>query len=221
MKNRVYIARTDALNDESVFRRLYNAASPERRRKTDDMYFRKDKMLSLAAEALLRKSLDDMGLTDSIVIYGKNGKPYIAGNDIFFSLSHSEKTVMCAISQSEIGADTEKVTEIDLDIAKHFFHPAEYEMLAGAPGDAQRQDIFFRLWTLKESFAKVLGLGMHLPFDSFCIDIQDGNISVWQDINNEKYCFKEYELNDGYKYSVCSLSWEYEDMVRCVALENL
>lgn len=221
MKNRVYITRTDELNDESVFNRLYNAASPERRRKTDNLFFRKDKMLSIAAEALLRKSLYDVGITDYSVIYGKNGKPYIADNGIYFNLSHSEKMVMCVISELEIGADTEKVTEIDLDIAERNFHPAEYEILASIPTNAERQDMFFRLWTLKESFTKALGLGILLPFDSFCIDIHDGNISVQQNINNEKYYFNEYELNDGYKYSVCSLSAEFENNVRFISLKYL
>ena len=117
MRNKIYIARTDALNDESVFQRLYDSASPYRRRKTERLIFRKDKMLSLAAEELLSIALADNGITDFSVVYGENGKLYLRNNELYFSLSHSGDMVMCAISEAEIGADTEKVTEIDLDIA--------------------------------------------------------------------------------------------------------
>ena len=139
MRNKIYIARTDALNDESVFQRLYDSASPYRRRKTERLIFRKDKMLSLAAEELLSIALADNGITDFSVVYGENGKPYLRNNELYFSLSHSGDMVMCAISEAEIGADTEKVTEIDLDIAKRYFYPEEYEMLTKIETDAERK----------------------------------------------------------------------------------
>ena len=219
MRNKIYIARTDALNDESVFQRLYDSASPYRRRKTERLIFRKDKMLSLAAEKLLSIALADNGITDFSVVYGENGKPYLRNNELYFSLSHSGDMVMCAISEAEIGADTEKVTEIDLDIAKRYFYPEEYEMLTKIETDAERRDMFFRLWTLKESYAKALGIGMLLPFDSFCIDIKNGNITVRQTANNGKFFFKEYELNDGYKYSVCGLFPQFEENIAVVSLK--
>ena len=83
MRNKIYIARTDALNDESVFQRLYDSASPYRRRKTERLIFRKDKMLSLAAEELLSIALADNGITDFSVVYGENGKPYLRNNELY------------------------------------------------------------------------------------------------------------------------------------------
>ena len=35
----------------------------------------------------------------------------------------------------------------------------------------KRCEEFYRLWTLKESFMKVTGLGMKLPLDSFCFQL--------------------------------------------------
>ena len=216
MKNKVFIARTDDLNDDTVFMRLYHAVSSETRSKIDNLSFRKDKMLSLATEILLKIALNSIGITEYTIKHSDEGKPYLTNNEIHFSLSHSEETVMCAISETEIGADVEKVSDIDMKIAKRFFHPAEYELMTKLHTDTEMRDLFFRLWTLKESFLKAVGLGLLLPLDSFQIEIKDSDISLRQNINEEQYYFKEYLLNDGYRYSVCSLSPEFEDNVSVV-----
>ena len=78
--------------------------------------------------------------------------------------------------------------------------------------------MFFRLWTLKESFVKALGKGILMPFDSFCIDFSGGEISVRQNATSQQYFFKEYALCDGFKYAVCGLCGEFEDKVRFVEL---
>lgn len=220
MKNRIYIARTEELKNDALFGRLYSTVSPGRREKIDRMVFDKDKRLSLAAGLLLVKALRDMGTEDYSVVYGKNGKPYLKDKDIYFNLSHSEEAVMCAVSRCEIGCDTEKVTDIDLEIAKRFFYNKEYEMIISGRTDAERQDMFFRLWTLKESFMKATGLGMELPLDSFGIEITADGISVRQNIRKEKYYFKEYNLSDGYKYAVCSLLPHFENEAELVTFST-
>lgn len=221
MKNKVYVAHTDAFfNDDNIFRKLYDCASQERKTKTDKFVFRKDKLLSLTAEALLKKALSDIGITDCDIRYSEYGKPYSAGKDIFFSLSHSEKAVMCAVSEMEIGADTEKITAFEPGIAERFFHRKESEMLLNAP-NSEKAELFFRLWTLKESFTKALGLGMSQPFNSFFIDITKEPATVCRDITDEEYFFKEYKTDDGYKYAVCSLCPDFENEIRFVKIEEI
>ena len=217
--NKIYIARTDELKDDILFGRLYNAVSRDRREKTDKLIFRKDKMLSLAADALLKNALSDREIEDFTLEYGKNGKPYIRDKNIYFNLSHSENTVMCAVSDMEIGCDVEKVTDIDIEIAKRFFHSAEYEMLAREQTGEGKRDIFFRLWTIKESFVKATGLGMVLPMNSFRIDINKDKVSVLQNVNSERYYFKEYDFNDGYKYAVCGLSPDFDERAEFVTFK--
>lgn len=218
--NKVYIARTEDLKDNILFYKLYNEVSCHRREKVDRLIFRKDKMLSLVAEALLRKALSDRGIKDYTFEYGRNGKPYIRDKDIYFNLSHSEHMVMCAVSELEVGCDTEKITDIDFEIAKRLFHHAEYEMIAKEGTEEEKRHMFFRLWTLKESFMKATGLGMELSPNSFCIDIKNNEISVLQNISKKKYYFKEYDFNDGYKYAVCSLGLNFEDRVEFVSFKE-
>ncbi len=210
-KTKVYVSDTSFLKDKSVFGELYKTVSPDRQRKIDAFLFEKDKMLCLAAELLLKRALSDAGIERYKVKYGSFGKPYIANESICFNLSHSEDMVMCVISSEEVGCDVEKITDIDLEIAKRFFYTTEYDAITAAKSVEERRNTFFRLWTLKESFMKATGLGMKLPLDSFRIDIDGAEITVCQNADQKRYFFKEYNFNNGYKYAACSSTDDFDD----------
>lgn len=207
-KTKVYLSDTKLLKDKSVFGQLYKTVPPYRQRKVDAFVFEKDKMLCLSAELILKKALFDVGIDDYKIRCDHFGKPYIENESVCFNLSHSGEMVMCAISPKEVGCDVEKITDIDLEIAKRFFYTTEYDAIISAQN---QRDTFFRLWTLKESFMKSTGLGMKLPLDSFKIEIDTNKITVTQNVNQNNYYFNEYNLNDGYKYAVCSRLPEIDD----------
>ena len=56
------------------------------------------------------------------------------------------------------------------DIASRFFHREEVRYLNTVLPSA-RDDAFYKLWTLKESFVKSTGRGLDLPLRSFWVDI--------------------------------------------------
>ena len=202
---KVYTADVGTLTDAGRFHRLYDQVSPERRAKVDRMRFEKDKCLSLGAGALLEAALAAEGVSDFTMTLAHDGKPRLAHDkNVHFNLSHSGTKVMCALSDSEIGCDVEQIKESDMKIAKRFFHPAEYEALMQC-GDTERNGLFFRYWTLKESFMKATGLGFRLPLDAFRIVPDGGRIRVEQSVDTRAYHFMEIDLNDGYQYAVCSV----------------
>lgn len=216
----VYVADTAALYDDAVFAIAYRNVSHERRAKVDQFLFKKDKVLSLGAELLLQYGLNAHGITEYEMGYGKNGKPYLQrckyqdesmGNRALphFNLSHSEERIMCVISDCAVGCDVEKVTDIELEVAEHIFPPKEYEKIASQRTYEAQKNMFFKLWTLKESLMKATGLGMELSPESFCVDIRNGN---------DGYHFEEYELFDGYRYAVCGLADEFESLLETVDL---
>ena len=51
------------------------------------------------------------GKKEYAVKHTENGKPY-TDEGIYFSLSHTEGFTVCAVSDSEVGADTEKIRPI-------------------------------------------------------------------------------------------------------------
>jgi len=217
-----YYSDTCALADRGLFERLYSTVSDYRRSKIDGYIFDKDKRLSLGVELLLRKALEDMGEDAdlSCIDTVANGKPVIRGSDFHFNLSHSEERVMCSVSDSDVGCDVERIQPIDLDIARRYFYGTEYDAIASESLPDSRYDLFYRFWTLKESFMKVTGLGFELELDRFRISLGDP-ITVDQTVDAGPYHFREYFVDDGYRYACCSRSDDFEPEMRRVDLGKM
>lgn len=200
----VFCADVNALNNDEFFNSFYSNISAERQNKADAFKFRKDKNLSLGASILLDTGLKKIyNICEKNMVYSteKNKKPYFKNApEIHFNISHSETMVAVAFSKNEIGIDIEKIKDTDLKIAKRFFTDSEYNHILKANNSKE----FYRLWTLKESFMKVTGLGFSLPLNQFCINFDENNISVKSDIAKGNFYFYENDSIDGYCLSVCS-----------------
>lgn len=218
---KIYIASAKELENEEQFIRLYQTVSKERQQKIDRLRFSKDKRLSLAAELLLKKALKEIGINEHRIEYGENGKPYLKDiSEVYFNLSHSEERVMCVISEKEVGCDVEKIRDTDFRIAGHFLTDEEQAFLEQANNLEEKKELFFRLWTLKESFLKATGMGMKLSMKDFMFQFVDNQVYVCQTVNGEQYFFEEYDFQDGYRYAVCSLcpgskDWEEKFVEIC------
>jgi len=200
---KVYIAKTDALEEDHLFEALYKQVSPRRREKIDRYQNRQDKNLSLAAEHLLFYAAKDFGLDNILIKEDENGKPYIENSDVYFNLSHSGERVMCAMGRHKVGCDVQKIKPVDTKLAQRFFAKDEYETIMSEQNESDRTKRLVRLWTLKESFSKAVGLGLKMPLNSFCIELSN-DVKVLQNVSQKDYYFKEYDLHDGYYYAVCS-----------------
>ena len=77
------------------------------------------------------------------------------------SLSHSGTWAAASIGPVPHGIDVEvpRNPEMIPGIAERWFLPAEAEALRKAP-ETERVELFFRLWTVKESFLKMTGTGL-------------------------------------------------------------
>ena len=205
----IITADVDPLADADLFGFYYDRLPGYRREKIDRIRFPEDKRQSLGAWVILEMTLRRLGADHADIAFGENGKPYLPErNDIKFNISHSGSKVMCAVSDHDIGCDVEKIKDTKLRIARRFFNEAEYAYIENCPDPESQKTMFFRLWTLKESFMKVTGLGFKLPLNEFCIQFEGDSISVVQNVDDRDYYFKEYDLGDGYRYAVCSAGKE-------------
>ena len=132
----------------------------------------RDRRQFAAARVLVRRVLSRYAPVEPEVwefAYSSLGKPSIAPrfglSDLRFNSAHTRDLVACAVAhQDDVGVDVEC---LDHDpgplVARHSLSDeerAQYEQLRSI----EQNRYFFRLWTLKEAYAKVRGLGLSLPF---------------------------------------------------------
>lgn len=142
--------------------------------------------------------------------YTSTNKPFLAkllANqkqvNVHFNLSHCSNAALLVISNyAEVGIDIENIKPIpDMKIvAKHFFSDAEQAYFEQF--DTHKQcDIFYEIWTQKESLIKANGGGLSLPLSAF--DVVDVNAKTWTTVKprtehfeNKSYALKQLNLKD-------------------------
>lgn len=111
----------------------------------------------------------------------RQGKPFIAApqeyRGISFSISHTDGLVACLISRCDLAAvDVERIrSSEDLPrLAPQLLSISEQRSLATLDGDEWLRR-FFEYWTLKEAYAKALGLGLAFDFASVSFEVDTGD----------------------------------------------
>lgn len=183
------------------FEKQLSEISDFRRKRINSYSRQEDKSLCLAGSLALKEILGRKGICEKELSYGvsDNGKPYFLNlSDMYFSISHSEEYAAACVADREIGCDIQKITDVDLSIAKRFFTEKENEYINSCD---DKTDAFFRLWVFKESLAKATGRGLVPCLSGIEINsIEDKPFSVFE---NEKYLFFEKNICNGYKCAVC------------------
>lgn len=169
----------------------------------------------LLSRALLRTVLGGyLNCEPESVQFDRNefGKPSLAGatSTLHFNIALTEGLVLCAVSASaELGVDVEYHghERSMLDVADQYFSTLEIVELKRLPTPQQRQQGFFRYWTLKESLIKARGEGMSVPLDSFSFRAVDGVaklISYPEGFvgQNERWDFRTLEFGSDYSAAV-------------------
>lgn len=221
-KVKIYIADVTMLQDEELYTKMYTRLDSARRSKADRFLFAKDKRLSVGAGILLLYALQQEKVENASFVVGPNGKPYLDGEDnLFFNLSHSGNMVMCALSEQEIGCDVEQMAAFEHELAEYVMTEQEQSLIYGSDGENARQQMFYRLWTLKESYMKATGMGIPLEPKSFGIEFNGDGIHAAPPADQRSFHFKEYVRNDGYCYSCCSLTKNFPDSMIEVDFRNL
>jgi len=222
IKTTLYAASVLPLKDEKLYRSAYNAVSLKRCQKVDNYKFENDKFLSLGAELLLRHGLHELNVNYEPIHIKTNscGKPFIENTEVYYNISHSGNWVIYAISDVEIGCDIEKIQPVELKIAKRYFCPEEYMHISAQPSEAERTLLFYRYWTLKESFIKATGLGMTLPLNTFRIELGK-HVQIHQSLDKRNYTFTEFEDISGYSCAVCTIQNKSEVKLEIIDLPLL
>ncbi len=172
---------------------------------------------SLFGELLLRHVLGQrLGIDGKAIVFSKskNGKPYLRASGIHFNLSHSGEYVAVALSDHDTGIDVEQIRPVNYRIAERFFSPEEVTALNSKSGSS-KLEYFFDLWTLKESYLKMIGTGLTRSLSSFTVEFVNGGFRMTEKSGSRKaeIFFKQYSIDDAYKLSVCSYNRSFSDEV--------
>jgi len=169
----------------------------------------KDAHLSLFGKLLLKQGLEDIWddqfeLND--IQYTEFGKPYLAGCSDF-SISHSERTVVCLFSErtdERIGIDIEFIKPIDLDDYASIFSKEEFQVIKKS--DRFLED-FYSCWTKKEAIVKAVGCGLDFPLSEINtmskVDVQ---------VRDSFFYIREMKCFDAYALSLAS-SHHFNDAI--------
>jgi 4'-phosphopantetheinyl transferase len=146
----------------------------DEQRRAERFVFERDRRRFIAAHSAMRVTLGSyLGIAPEAVRFATaaRGKPHLTdpARDVRFNLSHSGERALLAVTLGrEVGIDIEQTRIVSdmFSVAERVFSPGERERLRQTPGDRQHE-VFFRLWTRKESFIKALGDGMYFPLAEF------------------------------------------------------
>jgi 4'-phosphopantetheinyl transferase len=176
----VFTAVPEQDSDPAARARCEAMLSADERARMQRFRFEHDRHTYLVAHALVRVALSRYAACAPAAwnfAIGAHGRPEIAPGTcerpLRFNLSHTRGLVAVAIAmERDVGVDVEHMypRSFDLDLAAHFFAPAEVAALHALPAEARR-DRFFAYWTLKESYIKARGLGLALPLDGFAFEL--------------------------------------------------
>jgi 4'-phosphopantetheinyl transferase len=157
-----------------------------------------DRNRAALGKALLVRALKILEIPESLddIRYTRYRRPYF--NDSFdFNISHKGDFVVCAISKTHrVGIDIEKVRPVVLDDFEHAFSEMDWSTILNSDASHQLQ-LFYSLWTKRESFLKAIGTGFHQSTNN--IYIGSGTIS-W---DKEQWFIQEIIIDKEYS---CHLS---------------
>lgn len=168
------------------------------REKKGDLYRNDtDSLLQKCASLYLKETSPDSGSdTFREVLRTQKGKPYFRDSEIEFSVSHSRELWVCLMGHSCCGVDIEfiKRTENAERIVDRFFCEGEKDRFKDALLE-DRERRFFDIWTAKEAYAKLKGVGISsgmLDLDSAAAE-DEGTVF-----------FRQIDVLKGYVCTVCA-----------------
>ena len=189
----LWVGYTDDFQDNLYEHVFENVLTAEEKGKNKRYRHIRDQRLHLMARWMCRTILSnyepDVLPTEWEFQPNIHGKPEIIGpgtvqKPLHFNISHTEGVVVMAISKSgRVGVDVERFDrKMDLlGLSKRYFAEIEAEALEKCP-ETMQNELFYRIWTLKEAYVKAIGKGLAHALDSFWfspIDLEIGQPELY------------------------------------------
>lgn len=175
--------------DNDEYNKWYSLLSKEKQQYVDSLRCDDDKKRSVAGEMLARKAIAEwcsVNIESILFEKAKHGKHFAKNLNIEFNISHSGDMVVCAVNDTPVGIDIEKIRPIDLKVAKRICTDQElYHLFRHTPTendfkyteDAELLTRFFKIWTAKESCGKCNGKGLADAKKTDCSNVESFTVN--------------------------------------------
>jgi len=157
----IFIIDLRTLNPDSVI------ICDERKNRVKKLNMQHSRIEAIGAEAVMNMAVRHFYPDAPLPLqYCRNsrGKPYLVDYpELFINVSHSGDYAVCAVSDTEVGIDIQKLRNANFRIAQRYFTKTECEYI----GNDELK--FFECWSKKESYVKATGTGITVPLNSFSV----------------------------------------------------
>ncbi len=190
------------INNLSYFQKDYLTIKQNKKNAIEKIKNLDDKKRVILGEQLLIKGLQkyyNINYDDVNIQLNENGKPYISDSkysNVKYNISHSHDYSICVFSSNAIGVDIEKIRKVNINIANQFATPNEINYILSSENQVFQR--FFTIYTLKESYFKMLGDNLN-NIKNIEFTINNNTISC----SDPKTKFTIINSIDGYIISVC------------------
>ena len=195
----------------SQYQYMMNLLPQEKQERIARFRFQADAYRSLLGEVMVRSWVcTHFDLSNRALRFRTNEyhKPRLENlPDLHFNLSHSGQWIVAAFSPYEIGLDVERMREIKPDDFVSFFTESERQAILSCTQETLIP-YFFSLWTLKESYIKATGKGMHQGLDTFSIEIKREGYQLNCQSGRTNASFYMPYLDEQHQLAVCVLAEE-------------
>lgn len=207
--NQVYAIHIDHHLDQYIFAKLQEYISSEKKEYISRFYKYEDAQRSLLGDILARYCIcTQFNMKNEELVFRNNeyGKPMVMSNDnIHFNISHSGNFIVCIADNHPVGIDVEEIILINnIESILDSFSEEEINILMSQSKE-KRLNLFYVIWTLKESYVKAQGQGLSIPLNSFSV-VSDIFLTPQKGININEYSLFHDFLCGKAIYSVCTLN---------------
>ena len=135
------------------------------------------RLLAALFQRLTGQEMPEIAITE-------RGKPYFVDSPYHFSISHTKRRVVCAISDKPIGIDAEELDRnINLQLADKILSPSEKAEFDQA---ADKRIALLTFWVLKEAQAKCTGEGLRGYPNHTNFSLSDPRVEIYDKDDDEE-----------------------------------
>lgn len=177
---KIYVTSINPFKNNVLYNQAYDSLSEERKEKADALKSDLKKRQSVAAGWLLgyvqknwkkefipeKKQKTEIGQEAEKRHQPEKERKQEKGQqsetetELYTNLSHSGVYAACIVGDSAVGIDIERVRTFREGIVRKCFSASEQSLIEAATSTEERDELFTRIWTRKESIAKLTKEGI-------------------------------------------------------------